>query len=358
MLSPTPTAYAWQAIDYIITQSWSLANSKASDYDTKVVAASTFIDEKIADTALAMAPANVTTDVSVTEPNVDIPAQAAGIDTTFYDAMVTDAIDKLSNLFGAYISYYFPDDNATNVHAEAWLQKALTTGGTGIDQTLEMQLWENDRSRILRETTRQVDEATNMFASRRFPIPPGFLTGMITRIQNAALQELSKSSREIALKQADMELQNVRFAIEASQKLRQTALSTAVDYIKALASSITVAQNLAVTQADAQNGLIRAAADFYNARINAKSLLLKRDATGAEFEQEASKVNYQGDLALIEDKIKMLVAQAEAIAHMAAAAINNLHANVGGSQQNQESGSVHYNYEGNVSGDPLPRSWP
>lgn len=358
MLSPTPTAYAWQAIDYIITQSWSLANSKASDYDTKVVAASTFIDEKIADTALAMTPANVTTDVSVTEPNVDIPTQAAGIDTTFYDAMVTDAIDKLSNLFGAYISYYFPDDNATNVHAEAWLQKALTTGGTGIDQTLEAQFWENDRSRILADTTRAVADATDAWAAKRFPLPSGALAGITARLQRDSLKELAASSRAIALKQADMELQNVRFAIEASQKLRQTALSTAVDYIKALASSITVAQNLAVTQADAQNGLIRAAADFYNARINAKSLLLKRDATDAEFEQEASKVNYQGDLALIEDKIKMLVAQAEAIAHMAAAAINNLHANVGGSQQNQESGSVHYNYEGNVSGDPLPRSWP
>ena len=358
MLSPTPTSYAWQAIDYVLTQSWGLASEKATDYSTKATALSSYIDTKVADPDLAMLPANVTTDVSVTEPGVTIPAEAAGVDLTFYDAMVNDAIDKLSGLFGSYISRYFPDDDVTNTYNEQWLQRALTTGGTGIDPTLELQFWENDRSRILADTQRAIAEVEATFVAKRFPMPPGALAGAVVKIQNASLAELSKSSREIALKQAQIEIENVRFAVEQAVKLRQVALSTAGDYIKALASSITVAQNLAITQADAQNGLINAAANFYNARINAKELLLKRDIADSGYEQEANKTNYQGDLGLIEEKVKALIAEAQAIAHMAAAALNNLHANVSGQQSNQESGSVNYNYAGDANADVSPRTWP
>jgi hypothetical protein len=356
VLSPTPTSYAWQAIDYVLTQSWALAEEKSTALDARIDETIGAIDGYLGD--IDMVPAEVTTDVAVAEPNVLIPEEAAGIDTTFYDAMVTDAIDKLSNLFNTYIDVYFPVNDTTLSYTETWLQTALTTGGTGIDQTLEEQFYENDRSRILRDTARQVDEATNMFAAKRFPIPPGFLNGTITRIQNASLQELSKSSREVALKQAQIEIENVRFAVEQGIKLRQIATTTAGDYIKALASSITVAQNLAVTQADAQNGLINAAANFYRARIEAKDLLLKRDKTNSDYEQEEERVEYEGDIRMIMGKVEALVAAANAVAHQAAAALNNLHANVSGSQQNQESGSVNYNYAGDVSGDPSPRTWP
>lgn len=355
MLSPTPTAYAWQAIDYIITQSWALASTKSSDFDSKLNTTLTTVDGYIGD--LDMVPASLSTDVSVVEPNVTIPTEAAGIDTTFYDAMVTDAIDKLSNLFNVYVDTYFPVNDTTLSQAEAWLQQAMTSGGTGINQTLELQFWENDRSRILQETARQVDEATNAFAAKRFPIPSGPLTGIIYRVEDASLRELSKSSREIALKQAQMEVDNVRFAVEQTVKLRQIAMTTAGDYIKALASSITVAQNLAVTQADAQNGLINAAANFYRARIEAKDLLLKKDKVNSDYEQEEERVEYEGDVKLVSEKVNALVAGANSVAHQAAAALNNLHANVQGSQENQESGRVEYHYTGDVSGDPSPRTW-
>lgn len=356
VLSPTPTAYAWQAIDYVLTQSWNLAAEKSSDFDTKFDTTLTAVDGYLGDRD--MVPASVTTDVSVTEPSVLIPTEAAGIDTTFYDAMVQDAIDKLSNLFHTYVDTYFPVNDTTNADVEAWLQQALTSGGTGINQTLELQFWENDRSRILQETARQVDEATNAFAAKRFPIPSGPLTGIISRVQDASLRELSKSSREIALKQAQLEVENVRIAVEQGIKLRQIALSTAGDYIKALASSITVAQNLAVTQADAQNGLINAAANFYRARIEAKDLLLKKDKVNADYEQEEERVEFEGDIKLISDKVGALVAAANSVAHQAAAALNNLHANVSGQQSNQESGSVNYNYSGDANADVSPRTWP
>lgn len=356
MLSPTPTAYAWQAIDYVLTQSWTLAEEKSTALDARVDTTTAAIDSYIGDRD--MVPASISTDVSVTEPGVLIPSEAAGIDTTFYDAMVQDAIDKLSNLFNVYVDTYFPTNDATLTYTENWLQQALTTGGTGIDQTLEEQFYENDRARIQRETARQVDEATNLFASKRFPIPPGFLNGTITRIQNSSLQELSKSSREIALKQVQIEIENVRFALEQAVKLRQIALSTAGDYIKALASSITVAQNLAVTQADAQNGLINAAANFYRARIEAKDLALKKDKVNADYEQEEERVEFEGDMKLIGHKVEALVAAANAIAHQAAAALNNLHANVSGSQENHEGGRVEYHYSGDVLSDPAPRTWP
>jgi hypothetical protein len=354
IISPTPTAYAWQAIDYVLTQSWAKAEELSNDYyDLYYSPVYTYLSS--ADINMA-GPASVATDVTVTEPGVLIPEEAAGIDTSFYDAMVNDAIDKLSGLFSTYITTYFPVDNTTNSQTEAWLQQALTTGGTGIDPTLEAQYWENDRSRILAEANRASDEATAVWASRRFPLPPGALAGIVATINSKATEELSKSSRSIAIKQAEIELENVKFAVEQAIKLREVALSTASEYIKSLASSITVAQNLAVSQADAQNGLINAAANFYNARINAKELFLKRDSADAEFEQEKYKQDLNADIAVMQERVKAALAGAQSIAHQAAAALNNLHANVSGGISNSFNDSVGYNYAGDVNADVSPKT--
>jgi hypothetical protein len=349
VLTPKPTAYAWQAIEYVINQSWNLAQNKSDDFDMKIGATSDFIDNIINNTALAMQPADLATDVGVQEPMVNIPLNAPQIDSSIYQAQVTDMIDKLAALFQAYIAYYFPEDNATNADVEAWLQQVITSG---INPAVEMQFYERDRARITTEALRKKQEAQQKWAARGFPLPPGALNGALARIDRDTQKELAASSRSIVLQQVEL----MKFAVENAIKLRQVALSTAVDYIRALASSITVAQNLAVAQLDAQPKLISAAAQFFEARIRAKSLLLQRDTTDAGFEQEANKTNYQGDLALVEDKVKMLIAQAEAIAHMAAAALNNLHASVSGSTGYSEGGTVNYNYQGDTT--PVsPRSW-
>lgn len=237
-------------------------------------------------------------DITITEPAVTIPSEADTDIATQFDLYVADIVDRLAALFAQYIATYFPVDNVTNSYAEEWLQTAIHDGGTGVDTTVEALIWERDRSRIAADASRALDEATNLWAARRFPMPPGALLDVTSRIALKSQDELAKSSREVAIKTFDTEVANVRFAVENAIKLRQVALSSAADYIKALVGGYQIAQGLSGLAVNAQANLINAAAAFYNARTNAKDIDLKNKATYSGLRVDYTKALLNADLAV------------------------------------------------------------
>lgn len=307
----------------IISQAWTKAEQSAADLQDRLDAAQTAVSGSSGMGAATAAPI-----AGIAAPVVNIPLEAAGPDLIIFDEYNTAIFNKMVAAMADYIANYFPMDNATLAAAEGWLQNAIA-GGTGVNPAIESQLFERDRSRILAEGIRAVDDLSSVWSARRFPLPPGPLAAQVMQVQQKTQDELAKSSRETAIKMYDLEIENVRFAVENAIKLRGIAVSAAGDYIKALASSQNTAYELSMGQANAQNGLISAAAAFYNAKTNAEDTMFKSRSVNAGFNQEAAKVNATISAQDRHKRGDIAVAAADAVARQVSAYANNLHTSVG-----------------------------
>ena len=302
----------------------------------------------------SMAPAKVEFDVEVEEPEVTIPKDAEGASVAKMTELSNEVIDKLSGLFRDYLVEYFPNECGYLEKAQAWICETLTNGGTGLAPHVEDQIWQRDRARVLQEVERAGREVLATFASRGFPLPPGAAAHQIAMIQQDAQAKIAQASRDVAIKQAEIEVENVRFAVERAIGLYGTAIGAAGDYIKALSVGPTSAMQIVPSITDSQSRLISAAGDYYRARIAVKELELRSRLPNAEFEQAAKVQNGDWNMQMLKNRLDAAIAAAQSLSTQAAAALNGLHASA--SVSASASNSVGYSYGGDVSGDVAPKT--
>lgn len=308
----------------ILDRAWSKAEAVDGALTTRLNAAQTAVSGGSGMGAASAAPIS-----AIAGPNVNIPLEAEGPDLTIFNTFNNAIFDKLVAAFSGYLSTNFPLDMTTLAAAEGWLQNQIANGGSGINTAIEAQIWERDRSRILQDAARAYDEVSAIWSSKRFPIPPGALQSQTLQINQKAQDELAKSSREAAIKSFEAELAMIKFAIEEAIKLRQIAVSSAGDYIKAIASSQNTSYQMAMGKSQAQNGLISAAATYWNAKANAEEIMFKSRLANATFSQEAGKINATIDAQDRHKRGDVAVAAADAVARQASALLNNLHTSIG-----------------------------
>ncbi len=94
----------------------------------------------------------------------------------------------------------------------------LVNGGYGIETVDEEALWNRARERELVNAEIQIQEASRQAAARGMMMPPGALNMAINRIQTASLEKTSSLSRDIAMKRADLYVDNRKFTL---QEVRQ-----------------------------------------------------------------------------------------------------------------------------------------
>ncbi|HQW20658.1 MAG TPA: hypothetical protein PLI90_08300 [Rhodocyclaceae bacterium] len=308
----------------IISQAWTKAESLLGDLDWRLDRAETSVSASVGIGTAATTPL-----ASIAEPNILIPYEASGPDLTIFNQYNTQIMGNLVTLFRDFIAEYFPMDNATLSHAETKIQSLLTTGGTGVNALVEAQIWERDRSRILSDAARAADEAVSMWAGKRFPIPPGALQNQTLQIQQKAQDELAKSSRDVAIKTFEVEVEMIKFAIDEAVKLRQVAVSAAGDYIKSIASSQNTSYQMSMGKSQAQNGLISATASFLNARTGAEDTVFKSKLLANEVYNKANIAQAQISGELVKTRGQITVSAADTVGRAAASMLNNLHTSVG-----------------------------
>lgn len=103
--------------------------------------------------------------------------------------------------------------------ASAKLLGDLQNGGYGIEPEDEEAIWERARERELRNSEQAVSEVARQAAARGFAVPTGAMLGQLDTLQQQALEKTSSMSREIALKRADLYVQNRQFTLQQVQAL-------------------------------------------------------------------------------------------------------------------------------------------
>jgi hypothetical protein len=302
----------------------------------------------------SMNAASLSFDPAVVEPNVTIPQNADGASVAKFHELAEQVMDKLAGLFGGYITDYFPNECGYLEKAQQWICDTLTSGGTGINADVEDQIWQRDRARVLNEVSRANQEVIANFAARGFPIPPGAAAHQMQMQQIEGQNKIGQQSRDIAIKQVEIEIENVRFAVDKAISLYSAAMSAASDYIRALSVGYNSSMQLVPSVTDSQSKLIGAASEYYRARIAVKELELKSKLPNAEYEQAARVRNGDWLMAMVNSRVQAAVSEAQGLSTQAAAALNGLHASasISGSSGN----TVGFSYSGDVNAEVSPKT--
>lgn len=324
--SPTPGVNLYQlpnasmqVLEDIINATWTEGQTTKADFSAKIATAlSGFLDI----TAAPHVSAGTVTVPTIAEPSVTIPTSITVDDV--YNKWATEYLNLATWLDGKFTSFrntYFPDENAAYTACEDWLQAAIANPDAGLPPTVAAQIWGDDAARILADKTRAQDAVIAQFASRRFPLPPDAAASAVLQIEQKAQDEMAESSRKVAIMSVEMQ----KFNVESLLKLRDLAMRDAVEYVKALVSAPEMTSRLSNIGYDAQSKLISSVSSFYGARTEATKVMSAVAQYNNSTALDAAVKNQMADLSLIEDKLKALLAEAQAIAQMATALFNNIH---------------------------------
>lgn len=264
---------------------------------------------------------------AIVEPNVFIPSVATGIDAALFESTYKRIIEDLSNKYASFLDEFFPFRDGLMPAVEQWLNDAIA-GGTGVNPTVEGQLWQRDRDRITAESLAASDEVVNTWAARGFPMPPGAALASVQALARKRTTDLNDQSRDVMVKSWDKEIDNVRFAIRTAIDYRSQSVQAAGDYIRALALAPQLATQIATSASDAQARLIGAASSYYNARINVAQLAQEKNLRITDLNLRAASQTSQNAVNYSQLRAQTAISAANSLGQQAAAALNGLSATV------------------------------
>ncbi len=257
-----------------------------------------------------------------------VPPTLEGFNSAELNALFLSTADNVKQLIGGGLSKFYTDFFPLGTElglAQNWIVQAFA-GGTGIPVAVEAQIWERDRSRVRRDSYRAEDEAIASWAVRGYPLPPGALMGQLETIRQDARDKVAQASRDTAIKQVDVQIENIRFAVEKAIDLRKSAIQAAGEYIRTLALGPQLGIQLATAVVDAKAKLAAALATFYSAQIAAAELPVKVAIAETNANIEVVRINTGSINTAIEARVKVVQAAAQAAGTQASAALNALSA--------------------------------
>ncbi len=243
--------------------------------------------------------------------------------TALYQSTADEITALLGNGLATFFTTYFPL-GAELAAARAWVENAIVNGGTGMNATVEDQIWQRDRSRVLRDSARAMDEASAMWAAKGYPLPPGALVHQAMVIDQDARDKIAQASRDVAIKQAEIEIENIKFAIDKALALRIAAIQSAGDYIKTLALGPQLGAQLATSMVESKTKMAQALIAFYNAQISAVELPARVAIADANADVDIRKANLSAYTENIKARVALVQAAAQSAGTASAAAMNAL----------------------------------
>jgi hypothetical protein len=97
--------------------------------------------------------------------------------------------------------------------------RALIQGQEALPPAMVQAMFERVRSQVDVETTRAIKTVTSEYASRGFSMPQGMMAASIDEIVQTGLNKIADGSRDIAIKQYEESLANLRLALERGAAL-------------------------------------------------------------------------------------------------------------------------------------------
>lgn len=140
--------------------------------------------------------------------------------------------------------------------------RGMWDGQLGLPPAVEQALWERAASREDQTAMRDVSAAAVEFSGRGYTLPPGALVARVDAIRTEAALRKTGLGREILIKIADTQVENLRFACTTALAAEQVLVSI---WREMAARSFDAAKH----QMDSQLALLNAQVAIFNARQSA-----------------------------------------------------------------------------------------
>lgn len=194
----------------------------------------------------------------------------------------------------------------------------MLAGGTGIPADVENAIWERGRQREDRAALGVKDAAITQWTARGFDHPQGQLNKQIIAIDDDNARKINELSRDVMVKQADMEQSNRRFAVEKGLDYERifTAIFLAVvernfQIAKFAVETEIQVYNLQVTAFNVERQVFEAKIAKYRVDLEAALAYLKMFEALVEVEKAKAQMNL-AKVQAYEAKVKAFAAQVEA----------------------------------------------
>ena len=217
-------------------------------------------------------------------PYVDIPTYDDELD---FDILPTSDLNAFSFNETRYTSELL--NNATSK-----LMYDLVNGGYGIEVEDEQRLWNRARERELTNLVQAVDEAAKRSAASGFVVPGGAYYAQVGKAQRELTTKMSDLSRDIAVKRADMFVENRKFTIQ-EVKAFETLLSNIYGaYMERVFNAAKAVSDVSAQIFDSKVKVYNATVDAYKTRMEIFNTNLKAALAPIEVAKtklEATKIS-------------------------------------------------------------------
>lgn len=175
----------------------------------------------------------------------------------------------------------------------------LADGNGTYREAIEAAIFERARDKINAEFVRARDGVYDEAAQRGYTLPPGAVATSMRAIRSAAADAAARAASETAIKQAELQQENIRFALDQIQRLKSTVITASISYHQSLvtlnAQAITAAQSIVNALVESYNVAVRA----YSSKV--ESFRAQVSAYEASLRGVTAKVEiYRSEIAAFE----------------------------------------------------------
>lgn len=276
-------------------------------------------------------------------PYIDINLQRINLDIAQFSSLLGTPPAAPTNTF-AFTEIPYSSTLLTDLRAR--LLEWVDGKSTGLLPSVEQAIWDRGRAREVTASNRKAQEAVRSFAMRGFSKPQGALS---LEIQDAAqeAQNLSSTlSREVMIKQADLEQSNRRFSIEQAEKMEEALISYTSQQMARVLEAAKALQAFLIDIYGHEVTAYGVETQAYTSRVSAETAAFKAktdvNIAEANVRIEATRVQLQTWVQQLTLKVEVAKAGAQVSAQLAAAALSaiSVHGQMGTSVQNSASNNT------------------
>lgn len=263
------------------------------------------------------------------QPDVDVPPFSPDIDLgelldIASDGNITLFIDKLSVEFTRFVNSYFPDYGVYESDLRARVQEMLS-GNRMLPLPIENAIFERGRSRITKDYLSLTQSVSSEMAARGFTLPDGTLAARLDEAKFAGHSATAGFSRDVAIRQAEIAIDNLRFAMDMAYKHRFDAISAAIQYVQSvIVSVLDKGVEKARLIVEAKRALWDSTTTYYNTLIRNGEMLLRYEDLVASNAVERARLTLQALTNDTQRYTEGAIAGAQSMAKVAGDALSSL----------------------------------
>jgi hypothetical protein len=167
--------------------------------------------------------------------------------------------------------------------AKAKIMSNIVNGGTMLNAQVEADIWARDLERNEQALQDAIDKLTAQWAKLGWSVPDGLLSGSIVAINKEYMNKKLDRSREIAVKQAELEQAGMFKSLEMAVSLSKVLIDNMNDYARRVLET-------SKATADITIALLKARIERYNSLLAAFRADMDSYKTNIEAEMQRAEV--------------------------------------------------------------------